>query len=94
MIGLHWGGAQNPLQRDCSLQTGSRCFAAFSDTSALGFFPMRTLEKAGGFQARPVDAVEAARVDRDPVGPRARYIKRMHAAMRAEGALRHARVEV
>jgi hypothetical protein len=53
---LFWGGAQNPLQRDCPVQTGSGCLAAFSDPSALGFFPMPTLEKVGGLQARPVDA--------------------------------------
>jgi hypothetical protein len=50
---LFWGGAQNPLQRDCPVQTGSGCLAAFSDPSALGFFPMPTLEKWVGFRLGP-----------------------------------------
>ena len=41
-------------------------------------------------QARPVDVVEAACVDGDPVRLRPRYVEGVHATMRAEGVLRHA----
>src|SRR5947207_10376653 len=54
---------------------------------------MPAIEEAGRFQARPVDAIEAARVHRDSVGLRARYVERVHAAMRAEGVLGHAGAE-
>src|SRR5207237_9228710 len=40
-------------------------------------------------EARPDDTVETTRVDRDPVRLRTRDIKGVHAAMRAEGVLRH-----
>src|SRR5204863_435336 len=42
---------------------------------------------------RPVDVVEAARVNRDPVGLRTRDIKSVHTAMRTEGVLSHAGFE-
>src|SRR5437868_5873298 len=54
---------------------------------------MPAIEEAGGLQARRVDAIEAARVHGNPVGLRARYVKRVHAAMRAEGVLGHAGAE-
>ena len=55
----------------------------------LCIFPMPSVKEADGLEARPVDAVETTRVDRDPVRLRTRDVKGMHAATRAEGVLRH-----
>ena len=51
---------------------------------------MTAVEKASGFEARPVDIVETARVDCDSVRLGTRHVERMHPAMRAEGVLGHA----
>src|SRR5205823_11137971 len=55
----------------------------------LCIFPMPSVKEADGLEARPVDAVETTRVDRDPVRRQTRDVKGVHAAMRAEGVLRH-----
>ena len=83
------GAIQDALQRSCPIQSGGGYMTAFGNPAALGLFPMPAIEEAGGLKARPVDAIKAARVHRDPVGLRARHIKRVHAAMRAERVLGH-----
>src|SRR5579884_1238623 len=99
--GSNWLGApllckraiQDAFQRDCAVQSGGSRMASFRDPATLRFFPMPPVEEAGGLEARPVDAIETARVHRDTVRLRAWDIKRVHAAMRAEGVLRHAAAE-
>ena len=54
---------------------------------------MTAVEKASGFEARPVDIVEAPGVDCNSVGLGTRYVKRVHPAMRAEGVLGDAGTE-
>jgi hypothetical protein len=84
------GAIQNALQGHSPVQTNRSGVATFGNPRALRFLPMPTLEEAGRLQPRPIDAVETPRVDGDPVRLRARDIKGVHAAMRAEGVLRHA----
>jgi hypothetical protein len=48
-----------------------------------------SVKESDGLEARPVDAVETTRVDRDPVRLQTRDVKGVHAAMRAESVLRH-----
>src|SRR5215468_12572244 len=67
--------------------------ADFGDATALGVLPVLAVEEPGRLEARPVDAVETARVDGESIRPGARHIECVHAAMRAEGVLRHAGAE-
>lgn len=41
--------------------------SSVGNAAALCFLPMPTLKEAGRCQARPVDVIEAARVDGNPV---------------------------
>ena len=67
--------------------------AARRDALPLRLFPMPSPEKPGRLQAGPIDVVETARVDGNPVRLRARNVERMHAAMRTEGVLGHPGLE-
>ena len=64
--------------------------ASFGNPLELRFFPVSAFEEAARLQAWPIDAVDTARVDGDPVRLRARHIKRVHPAIRAEGVPRDA----
>src|SRR5882724_9622379 len=57
-----------------------------------GVFPMPAIEMLDR-ELADIDIVEAAHIDVDLVRVGARHIERMHAAMLAEGVLRHAGVE-
>lgn len=80
---------QNALQRRRPLASYRRDMAAVGDPLALGVFPMAAIEKSCGLQGGSIYAVEASRIHCYLVGLRARYIERMHAAIRAEWVLRH-----
>src|SRR5262249_44791161 len=84
---------QDRLQGDRAVQSGGRRVPAFGNPAALGILPVLAIEEPAGLEARPVDAVETACVDREAVRLRARHIEGVHAAMRAEGVLRHAGAE-
>ena len=58
---------QNGLKGNCAIQSGRGCMTSFGNSPALGFFPTPAVEEAGGFETRPVDAVEAARIDGNAV---------------------------
>ena len=61
--------------------------AAVGNPLALGRLPILTIEEAGRFQGRPVDAVQTPRVHGDLVGLRARHVEGCDAAMRTKGML-------
>src|SRR5487761_708851 len=84
---------EDALQRDGAVQSGGRYMASFGDAAALRLFPMPPVEEAGGVEIRSVNAVETARIDRDPIRLRTRDVKGVHAAMRAEAVLCHARAK-
>src|SRR5689334_882619 len=63
--------------------------SALGDALTLRLFPMPTVEEARRSESRAIDAVEASCVHSDLVGLRAGDIERVHAAMSAEGMLRH-----
>src|ERR1044072_4564241 len=67
--------------------------AGLRDPAALRILPVAAVEDPGGFQAGPVDVMEAAGIDDDAVRLRTRDVERVHAAMRAEGMLRNAGAE-
>ena len=75
--GLRERAIQDALQRDCTIQSGGGNMASFGNPSALSFFPVTAAEEPRRLQAWSVDVVETARVDRDPVGLRARHVKRV-----------------
>src|SRR3954465_15574524 len=66
---------------------------SFRAPAVLRLFPMPSPEETGGRKAWAVDAVETASIDGDSIRLRARDVKGVHAAMRAEAVLRHTGAE-
>ncbi len=84
---------QNAPQRLGTIRPRCRDVPAAGDSVFLGILPVPPIEKPGRFQRRPIDTVEASRINRNLVGLRTRYIKRMHAAMPTKRMLRDAGLE-
>src|SRR5215468_6481729 len=87
------GAVEDRLQRLGAVGAGRRRLAGLGDALALRILPVTAVEEALGRQLRRVDVVQAAGVDADAVRIGARNVEGMHAAMRAEGVLRHAGAE-
>ena len=76
-----------------AVQSCRRDMSAVGNPLALGVFPVAAVEEPRRLERWPVDVVETSRVHGDLVRLRARHVKAMHAAMRAECMLRHAGAE-